>query len=140
MSDRYFLDTNILIYSFDDTDGRKRDRARALIADALAGPGVISFQVVQEFLNVALRKFSKPMTAQQARDYLDAVLVPLCRVQSEPELYRDALAAQQRWRFSFYDSLVVAAALRSRCSILYSEYLQHGQAIGDLVVIDPFRG
>ncbi len=139
MSARYFLDTNILVYSFDQTDTRKRDRARELIAAALAGAGTISFQVVQEFLNVALRKFARPMTIDGALEYLDAVLVPLCRVQSDPELYRDALAVHLRWRFSFYDSLVVAAAQRSGCKILYSEDLQHGQQLGELKVVDPFR-
>ncbi len=128
MSARFFLDTNILVYSFDATDTRKRDRARELIASALEGGGMISFQVVQEFLNVGLRKFARPMTIEQSRDYLDAVLVPLCRVQSDPDLYREALSAHLRWRFSFYDSLIVAAALRSGCDTLYSEDLQHGQA------------
>ena len=139
MSDRYFLDTNVLVYSFDETDESKRDRARALIAGALEGGGTISFQVVQEFLNVALRKFVRPMTLNQAQDYLDAVLVPLCRVHSDPDLYRDALATHLRWRFSFYDSLVVAAALRSGCHTLYTEDLQHGQDLGGLVIVDPFR-
>ncbi|MBW1880301.1 MAG: PIN domain-containing protein [Deltaproteobacteria bacterium] len=139
MSDRYFLDTNILVYSFDETDRRKREGARELIAAALEGAGTISFQVVQEFLNVALRKFARPMTIDEAQDYLDAVLVPLCRVHSEPDLYREALAARLRWRFSFYDSLIVAAALRSGCDILYSEDLQHGQQLGRVTVMDPFQ-
>ena len=139
MSDRYFLDTNILVYTFDDTDPKKRERARALVGTALEGQGIISFQIVQEFLNVALRRFARPMTSDEAQAYLDAVLGPLCRVQSEPDLYREALAIHQRWRFSFYDSLVVAAALRSDCGVLYSEDLQHGQEIGDLVIVNPFR-
>ena len=139
MSGRFFLDTNILVYSFDATAPRKRDRARELVATALEGAGMISFQVVQEFLNVALLKFASPMTVEQAQEYLDGVLVPLCRVQSDPDLYREALSARLRWRFSFYDSLVVAAALRSGCDTLYSEDLQHGQRIGRLTVVDPFR-
>lgn len=139
MSARFFLDTNILVYSFDETDRRKRKRARELIATALDGAGTISFQVVQEFLNVALRKFARPMTIGDAQDYLDAVLVPLCRVQSDPDLYSEALAAHLRWRFSFYDSLVVAAALRSGCDVLYSEDLRHGQHLGKLTVADPFQ-
>ncbi len=139
MSDRFFLDTNILVYSFDRTATRKQLRARELIAKALEGRGVISFQVVQEFLNVALRKFARPMTVEQAQDYLDTVLVPLCRVHSDPSLYGEALSAHLRWRFSFYDSLVVAAALRSGCDTLYSEDLHHGQRIGRLTIVDPFR-
>ncbi|MBT3217543.1 MAG: PIN domain-containing protein [Proteobacteria bacterium] len=139
MSDKYFLDTNILVYSFDDTDVRKRSRARELISTALQGSGTISYQVVQEFLNVALRKFARPMTINEAQDYLDAVLVPLCQIHSEPDLYKDALVVRLRWRFSFYDSLVVAAAQRAGCDILYSEDLQHGQQLGGVTVIDPFR-
>lgn len=138
MSDRFFLDTNILVYSFDATNGVKRKVARALIASALDGGGIISFQVVQEFLNVALRKFKKPMTTDQARAYLDGVLLPLCQVHSEPDLYRDALAIRLRWGFSLYDSLVVAGAHRGGCATLYSEDLQHGQRIGDTTVSDPF--
>ncbi len=139
MSDRYFLDASVLVYSFEERDPRKRERARELIATALEGAGMISFQVVQEFLNVALRKFDRPMTVDEAQDYFDAVLVPLCRVQSDPDLYREALAVQLRWRFSFYDSLVVAAAQRSGCKTLFSEDFQHGQKLGKVTVVDPFR-
>jgi len=139
MSASFFLDTNVLVYSFDATAPSKRDRASALISSALGGEGMISFQVVQEFLNVALRKFERPMTAPQARAYHDGVLLPLCRVQSGPGLYREALMLHERWRFSFCDSLIVAAALEGACQTLYSEDLQHGQAIGGLTVIDPFR-
>jgi predicted nucleic acid-binding protein len=139
MSARYFLDTNILVYTFDRTAPRKRKRATELVAAALQGRGAISFQVVQEFLNVALRKFAQPMAISEAQAYLDAVLVPLCRIHSGPELYRDALAAKLRWRFSFYDSLIVAAAIGSGCDVLYSEDLQHGQQLGTLQVVDPFH-
>lgn len=140
MSGRFFLDTNVLVYSFDDTAPAKRDRARALIADALEGQGLISYQVVQEFLNVALRKFAQPMTATQATTYLDGVLAPLCALQSSVPLYHDALAVRLRWGFSFYDALIVASARRAGCSTLYSEDLQHGQDLDGLVVVDPFRG
>lgn len=133
------MDTNILVYSFDDRDSAKRERARALIEAALEGEGVISVQVIQEFLNVALRKFVPPLSCEQARDVLDGVLEPLCGVQSDAELYRDALAMKLRWGFAFYDALIVAGARRAGCSTLYSEDLQHGQDLGGLVVIDPFR-
>jgi predicted nucleic acid-binding protein len=141
MSGRFFLDTHILVDSFDATDGRRRQqRAQALIATGLEGAGVISFQVVQEFLNVALRKFTTPMSVEQAQRYLEVVLVPLCRVQSDPDLYREALAVRLRWRFSWSDSLVVAAAQRAGREVQYSEDLQHGQQLGGVRVEDPFRG
>jgi predicted nucleic acid-binding protein len=139
MSDSYFLDTNVLIYSFDGAEPAKQARARELVAEGLRGPGAISFQVVQEFLNVALRKFAQPMTSEQAREYLDAVLLPMCRLHSEPDLYRDALALRVRHQFSWYDALIVGAALRCRCVRLYSEDLQHGQKVGSLTILNPFR-
>ncbi len=138
MNARFFLDTNILVYSFDATAPLKRQRARELISTGLSGLGAISFQVVQEFLNVALRRFARPMSAQEARIYLDEVLVPLCQVQSDPDLYREALEIHARWGFSLYDAQLVAAALRAGCETLFSEDLQNGQQLGGLRVVNPF--
>lgn len=139
MSDKYFLDTNVLIYTFDDGNPGKRDRARALVSGALAeARGVISYQVVQEFLNAALRKFAKPLTPADAERYLTVVLEPLCAVFGGVELFHQAIDISDRWKYSFYDALVIAAAMKAGCSILYSEDLQHGHKIGDLRILDPF--
>ncbi len=139
MSGKAFLDTNVLVYSFDRSDPRKRDAARALISDSLEnGGGIISFQVIQEFLNVATRKFVIPLTAEDARRYLDIVLEPLCEVYSSPEIYHQALEIAEAWRLSFYDSLIVAAALQAECDVLYSEDLQDGLKIRGLTVRNPF--
>ena len=133
-----FLDTNVFIYLFDEVDDHKRATADRLIADALAsGTGVVSFQVVQEALNVLTRKLGA--SSSDARRFLDAVLAPLWRVAPSPDLYLRALEVRDRYGFSFYDALVVAAALDAGCTRLLSEDLQHGQRIGDLTVVDPFR-
>ena len=139
MSAKFFLDTNILVYTFDEENPGKRDRARALVAEALAeSSGAISYQVIQEFLNAALRKFSKPLTAGDAERYLTVVLEPLCAVFAGVELYHQAIDISERWKYSFYDSLVIASALQAGCTVLYSEDLQHGQKIGDLRILNPF--
>jgi len=139
MNDKFFLDTNILVYTFDDEDLEKRDRARALVAEALSqSHGIISYQVTQEFLNAALRKFAKPLTAADAERYLTVVLEPLCAVFAGFDLYHQAIDIAERWKYSFYDSLIIASALQAGCSVLYSEDLQHGQKIGDLRILDPF--
>ena len=138
MSARFFLDTNIVIYCFDLGAPEKRDRALGLVEQALGGDGIISTQVVQEFLNVALKKFKMPMRTEQAQDYFDKVLAPLCMVFPDLDLYRDALAIQHRWRYSFYDSLIVASAIRGGCDVLFSEDLQHGHEIGRLRIKCPF--
>ena len=136
----FFLDTNILVYTFDEASPEKRMKARALVEHALEHQtGVISYQVMQEFLNVATRKFTPPLSAIQALRYLDEVLEPLCRVFSSNELYRKAIGIQDRWRCSFYDSLIIASALSAGCNTLYSEDLQASQSIESVTIVDPFR-
>lgn len=139
MPDKYFIDTNIIVYSFDGTAPEKRARSRSIIQDALSGGnGVISFQVVQEFLNVATRKFAKPMQPDDAREYLDAVLLPLCEVFPNHAFYQGALDIQERTRYSLYDAMILQAALDARCRVLYSEDLQDGFKFLDLTVKNPF--
>ena len=139
MSDKYFLDTNLIVYAFDTGNPRKQKRANELIKTALkSNTGCISFQVVQEFINVATRKFAVPLSIPDCEKYLNAVLSPLCEVFASIELYSRSLDVMDRWRLSFYDSLIVAAALQADCAILYSEDLQHEQKIEDLTIYNPF--
>lgn len=140
MSDKFFLDTNILVYAFDSAIPAKQRRANELIKAALKNDtGCISFQVVQEFINVATRKFAVPLSIPDCEKYLNIVLSPLCKVFVSIELYARSLDVMQQWHFSFYDSLIVAAALQADCSILYSEDLQHEHKIEDLTVHNPFQ-
>jgi predicted nucleic acid-binding protein len=139
MNDRFFLDTNIFVYSFDPTSAAKRRRARDLVRQAVASrKGVVSYQVVQEFFNVALRRFSPPMTTPEAEQYLEFVFRPLLAIHSSPSLYSEALHLTARHRLSWYDALIVAGAAQAECGILYSEDLQHGQRFGDLRIENPF--
>ncbi len=136
----FFIDTNIFIYQLDTTDRHKHQVAEKIIRDALTtGNACISSQVVQECLNVILRKAEVALSPEEARSYLDAVLAPLMRVTASEALYHQALDVQARWRFSFYDALIVAGAMAAGCRTLLSEDLQHGQALDSLTVIDPFR-
>lgn len=139
MSAKAFLDTNILVYTFDDQDPGKRETARTMVGSALRDrTAIISFQVVQEFLNVATRKFATPLTEADSALYLKQVLNPLCEVHSSIDLYQDALDIQDRWKYGFYDSLILAAALAGDCDLLLTEDLQHGQKIRDITIINPF--
>ena len=138
MSADVFLDSNVLIYLFDETDVRKNQRAEDVVRQSLeTGRGCISYQVVQETINVVTRKLDA--TREDAREFLDRVLIPLWSVNPTPALYRRALDVQQRYGFSFYDSLIIAAGLEAGCKTLYSEDLQHGQQVEGLTVVDPFR-
>jgi predicted nucleic acid-binding protein len=139
MSASAFIDTNVFVYHLDSSDKRKHRIAEGIVRDALAGgQACISFQVVQECLNVALRKAAVPLAPDQARAYLDVVLLPLMQVLPSAALYHRALDVQQRWRFGLYDSLIVAAALAAGCTRLLSEDLQHGQRIDTLAIHNPF--
>ncbi len=141
MNGSFFLDTNILIYTFDHSAPEKRQTAQRLVEEALgSGQGYISTQVVQEFLNLATKRFTVPMSQEDTLQYLHKVLSPLCQVFPNIPLYERALTLQARWRYSFYDSLIIGAALNTRCDTLYSEDLQHGQHIENLIIQNPFLG
>ena len=140
MSAKYFLDTNIFVYSLDITAPAKSRRAARLIRDALdTGNGIVSYQVVQEFFSVAFRRFAKPMSAFAAEEYLNTAFRPLLAVHSSPALFVSALQIYTQHRFSWYDSLIVAAAKEAGCSILYTEDMQHGKRVDDLKIDNPFR-
>jgi predicted nucleic acid-binding protein len=133
-----FLDTNVFVYLFDETDPVKRDVADRLIHRSLAnGSGCISYQVIQETMNVVIGKLGA--TPEQMRRLMEDILFPLWRVKPTRTLYRRGLEMRTRYGFAVYDSLIVAAALEAGCGTLYSEDLQHGQRIEGLTIIDPFR-
>lgn len=139
MSDKFFLDTNIFVYLFDRSAPSKAVISRKLMNAALdSGKGHISYQVVQEFFNVARRRFPEPMQPDQAEQIFSAVLGPLWTIQPSRALYLRALRLLERLHLQWYDALIVAGALEAECRILYSEDFQHGQRIDDLEVQNPF--
>ncbi len=138
MNANFFLDTNILIYSFDSTAPEKQAAAQSLIKRALDGEGCISWQVIQEFSNAALKKFSKPMPIEQLAAFIDRVLLPLCTVWPDERVYREALTMKMETGYSWYDSLMATSALRSGVSILYSEDLQDGRVLRNMKISNPF--
>ncbi|CAN5505851.1 PIN domain-containing protein [soil metagenome] len=132
-----FIDSNVFLYLFDETDPDKRQTAEALVQGALeTGTASISFQVIQEVLNILTRKLGA--APEDARRFMEHMLVPLWRIMPSQALYSRALELQARYGFSFYDSLIIAAALEGGCTRLYSEDLQHGQRIERLVIENPF--
>ncbi|MGB2606202.1 MAG: PIN domain-containing protein [Candidatus Sulfotelmatobacter sp.] len=139
MSDRFFLDTNVFVYTFDVKAPAKAKKAAQLIRRAAdTGEGIISYQVVQEFFSVAFRRFAQPMSVAEAEQYLTTVLRPLLAVHSSPAIYFEALRVAEKHRISWYDSLIVAAALEGQCDKLCSEDLQHGRKIEGLRIENPF--
>lgn len=128
-----FFDTNVLLHLLSADDG-KADRAEAV----MAGGGVISVQVLNEFAAVSARKLQ--MTWAEIVDVLTQVRA-LCRVVPlTTETHDAALRLAARRQLSVYDACIVASALEAGCSILYSQDMQHGQFFDKrLKVVDPFR-
>lgn len=138
MSARIFLDSNILLYLFDNVAIAKRRRAEELLEEAFhSGQTMISYQVVQEVLNVMTRKLRMP--SSDILDFLNDILYPLLQIYPSLSLYQQSLHTQTKYHYSFYDSLILASALAGSCTILYSEDLQHMHKIADLTIINPFE-
>jgi predicted nucleic acid-binding protein len=140
MNDRFFLDTNVFVYAFDESAPQKSRHATELIRVAIAERnGIVSYQVVQEFFNVARRRFSRPMSTADAEQYLATTFRPLLAIHSSIALYSEALRFSSKYGLSWYDSLIAAAAAEGGCRVLYSEDFQQGQRFGEVRVENPFR-
>ena len=127
-----FFDTNVLLYLLSG-DAAKADRAEQL----LAGRGMISVQVLNEFAAVAVGKFA--MEIAEIRAVLAAIRA-VCNVKPlDVDTHDLGLEIAERNRYSIYDSMLLAAAIRAECSIFYSEDLQHGQTIDGLTIVNPFK-
>jgi predicted nucleic acid-binding protein len=126
-----FFDTNILVYA--QEKGGKGDRSRAL----LAGGGKLSIQVLNEFAAVSRRKQQRdwPEIAEAIADMLTVVDPPLALTL---DLHNAARALASDHGLSFYDALIVAAAIEAGCDTLFSEDLQNGRSFGRLTVVNPF--
>ena len=135
-----FLDTNIFVYAFLASEPRKRAKAVELIETSLgSGRGCVSYQVMQEFANVARKKFATRLSAGDCKAFIDAAMQPLMRVASSTALIHTALDLQDELKYSFYDSLMMAAALQAGAEMLYTEDLQHWQLVrGVLRIVNPF--
>jgi predicted nucleic acid-binding protein len=135
----FFLDTNVLIYALDKADPAKQRVAAQLVRDAmLTGRGIISTQVVQEFLHAARRKFKRPMTITECHGHLQNVLDPLCAYFPSISTYDRALQLNEETGYTLYDALILTAAIESGCRTLLTEDLQHGRQIQSLTIVNPF--
>jgi predicted nucleic acid-binding protein len=138
MSDRTFLDTNVLVYLYDTDAPEKQRKARDVLERSPAQADlVISTQVLQEFYVTVTRKFSRSLPE---REVLLAMrgLRELATVQVDVEMIFEAIELGRRHQLSFWDALIARAALTAGCSRLLTEDLQHQMRIGDLTIENPF--
>jgi predicted nucleic acid-binding protein len=134
-----FVDTNVLVYAEDRDAKAKHDVARDLIVELWDGrSGVLSVQVLQEFYVNVTRKLKKPLTNAKALEVVEEYLTWTV-VENTGKLLTNAIELQQRTQLSFWDAMVVQAAIEAGCDQLYSEDLNAGQRFGSLLVVNPFK-
>ncbi|MHB8218592.1 MAG: PIN domain-containing protein [Candidatus Sulfotelmatobacter sp.] len=140
MADKFFVDTNVLIYAHDRTTGVKHERARELVEKLWAsGQGVLSTQVLQELCVNLRRKVARPLGVEEIRQLVSDYMSWEVVVNSPGAVIR-ALELEVRYKTSFWDALILQAAEQSGAAILYSEDLAAKQSYGTLRVVNPLAG
>ena len=132
-----FVDTNILLYAYDKQAGEKREKAAAIVHDALVSPETtaISVQVLQEFV-VNFTRSGQPLetAAQLIDDFSSWTIIP-----NTLDLFKEGLHLQARWQLSLWDAMIVAAANRSGAPTLVTEDLNDGQVYGATTAQNPLK-
>ena len=135
MKDRIFIDSNILLYTVDDAELPKQNAANSIVQNLAEAGGVISTQVLQEFYNVAVNKLKLP------KDYVKELIERLAdcftvHKNSVADILR-AIDISIRTKFSFWDSLIISASISENCNKLYSEDLNNGQIVENVLIQNP---
>jgi predicted nucleic acid-binding protein len=135
MSDRIFLDTNILVYAFDRDEPSKRARSLAILSgdDEL----VLSTQVLQEFYVAVTRKLKRPLSEADAEAAVRE-LVRLEVVGVDTTMVLDAIVTHRAHSLSFWDALIVRSASAAGCDRLFSEDMQHGRDLHSVRIENPY--
>jgi predicted nucleic acid-binding protein len=133
-----FVDTNILIYAEDRDAKAKHERARDLLIELWdARDGVVSVQVLQEFYVNVTRKLKRPLGSNKALEIVEEYLTWTV-VENTGHLLTAAIRLQSKAQLSFWDAMVVQAAIEAGCERLYTEDLNHGQRFGSVTIVNPF--
>jgi predicted nucleic acid-binding protein len=135
----YFLDTNILVYAYDNTAGQKHTLAAQLMEGCWENQnGCLSLQVLQEFFVTVTRKIMPPLDLQTARQIVADLTQWRLHAPNAADLLQ-AIDLQELHQIAFWDALVIQSAVSLGCKQLFSEDLNHGQAYGTVQVVNPFR-
>ena len=140
IAERVFVDTNILVYAYDRSAGEKHHRAATLLSQLWdKGGAIISTQVLQEFAVVSTRKLSKPLSVEQVCGIITDLTTWEVVVLS-PQFTLDALKLTKTKQLSFWDAMIITAAIKGAATVLYSEDLGHGCTIAGVRVNNPLAG
>jgi predicted nucleic acid-binding protein len=137
MSANFFFDTNLIVYLFDTSEPAKRQMVKQLFAQCQPKQyGYISAQVVNEFIVIATRKITHPIPWDSIDQHITFLQQHLHISSLHTSTSLKAIEIKRRYRYSFWDSLIIASALENNCTLLYSEDMQHGQVIEDTLTIE----
>ncbi len=133
-----FFDTNILVYAVDGQDTRKQKIALNILSHAMDvnHDGAVSVQVLSEFANILLAKFS--LAPDRAEAFI-SLFYPLLRTEVTPDMVRNAMFIKHEYNIQFYDALIVAAAEKLGCHEIISEDFNSGQIYRGMVAVNPFE-
>lgn len=139
MKERVFLDTNVLVYLFDTDAPTKQRRVQELLSNReLRAQVILSTQVLQEFYVSVTRKLTTPLSLETAFQAVqDLAVFPI--VQIDTPLILLAIRRSGKAKISFWDALILEAALIAGATVLYSEDFQDGAVFGGLQIENPFK-
>ena len=138
MTARSFMDTNVLVYAYDRRDISKRSQAQELLTTGIEDEtAVISVQVLGEFFTVVTQRIQNPLSTEEAREAVNLIgILPVMAL--DLAMVRRAISTLLRYRISYWDALIIAAAERAGCARIFSEDLNPGQSYHGIVVVNPF--
>ena len=137
--DKTFVDTNIIIYAYDAMAGAKHETAKKIFVELWqSGLGVLSTQVLQEFFVNVVQKIPKPIHVDQA-EYIIKDFLTWDVVVNDDHALLEAIAIYKKYGYSFWDSLIIDAALKGGAKILLTEDLSDGQVIEGIMIQNPFH-
>lgn len=137
--DKIFIDTNILIYAYDISAGKKHEISKNIIIDLWdKGNGILSTQVLQEFFVAVTKKISKPLNVRTAKEIVNDLL-KWDVVVNDGDSILGAIDIHENYQYSFWDSMIIYSALTSGADLLFSEDLADGQVIKGMKIVNPFK-
>ncbi len=140
-TDRVFIDSNILVYSYDDAQPYKKALAQEMMSGlARKENGAVSVQVLGEFFRIVTRRITNPLSIEQAEAAVVTLgsLATLQVLDIDMAMVRRAIATHSRYGVNYWDSLIIAAAERAGCSAILSEDFNTGQSYHGILAVNPF--
>jgi len=139
MSDKVFLDTNILVYAYDENEPKKQQKAQDILTDGIEQESsFLSVQVLGEFFNIVTRHIPQPMSSDEALEIIDMLsIMPVQEI--DLTMVKRAIDTHKTYKISYWDSLILSAAERAGCAMLFSEDLSDGQTYQNILVRNPFK-